>query len=223
MTREERIAELEFQINNFAVVSGSITAGARLKENMKIILTELRAADEELKKLRTATGVDMVYEQLALANRQLIEINEAYDKAHKQWHLDCEMVEVLKTNLKIRDRELAEVINNQDESRWAYWRKRAGEMTALYDSAVNKLVFMNGNVVQTNQILSKLDIPERITRLEKELTQMTARHDAAVEKLEVAKVALNSIEHDRGTTAGNSNAKNYHVAREALRRLEGEP
>lgn len=78
MTREERIAE----IAEWARAEDE--AGCFFEheyESVNYLITELRAADEELKKLRAATGVDMVYEQLALANRKLTEMTARHDAA----------------------------------------------------------------------------------------------------------------------------------------------
>jgi hypothetical protein len=73
MTREEKIAVLQSMSDQGIV---SLTHA-----EVKWLLTELRTSDEELKKLRTATGVDMVHEQLAIANRQLTEMTARHDAA----------------------------------------------------------------------------------------------------------------------------------------------
>lgn len=38
-------------------------------------------------------------------------------------------LEVAHYNIELRTKENHDIINNHDESRWTYWRKRSGEMT----------------------------------------------------------------------------------------------
>lgn len=127
-------------------------------------------------------------------------------------------IKVLETNLEVRTNELHEAVNNADESRWTYWRKRSAEMTeaCVYGSK------------QCAELESKLEVAQ--TALEKAehiLVSMNGlsasdQPDGYSEALEAANTPEDVLNHYINGMFEINNTKTINELSEALAQLTKE-